>query len=301
MIRPAFGVCLVALVAILAGCNLPCPESFVSRQELVAEYNANASQVTQLWARADITIKLPGQLPINLEGVMLLGKTDSLNGQVDFVLLGKNASVPVFQLGSSADQSVYYFWYRYGDQASALWGRNEFAGAPGLDALPMDPNDLLSILSVCELPDDFTSVPTVTLLMDTTPGECAYVLSYIDRQAISGSLISTRQILFDWCDDKPRRPFAVNFYDSNGMEVLIATLKDYEPIDTGSGDPNPPIMPTDIRIDWPKRKSSLRIRLSEMTTSPTGDPARAARFDPPIPVDKVIQIDRHLETGSISQ
>ncbi len=301
MTKPAYLLCLVALGAVITGCGQPCPETFVPREQLVAEFNANASQVTQLWARADITVKLPGQLPINIEGLMLLGKPDTPGGQTDFVLQGKNASVPVFQLGSSADQGVYYFWYRYGDQASAVWGRNEFAGAPGIEALPVDPNDLLSVLSICELPEDFTTLPTVTMSMQTARGKCAYILSFIDRQAVSGSLISTRQILFDWSDTKPRRPFAVNFYDANGMEVLKAKLSGYEQIDTGSGDADSPIMPTDISIDWPGRKSSLRIRLSEMTTSPTGDPAMAARFDPPVPAEKVIQIDRHLDTGSKPQ
>ncbi len=301
MTRPAHFVWVVALMGILAGCVPPCPETFVPRAQLVAEFNANASQVTQLWARAQITVKLPGRLPLHLEGLMLLGKPDAPDGQVDFVLQGSHASVPVFQLGSSADQGLYYFWYRYGDQAAALWGRNEFGGAPGIDALPIDPNDLLSVLSVCELPADFTSIPTVTMSMETAPGKCAYVLSYIDRQPVTGSLISSRQIFFDWSDAKDRRAFAVNFYDADGMEVMKAKLKDYKQIDTGANTPNPPIMPTDIRIDWPQRNSHLRVRLSEMTTLPTGDPAKAARFDPPVAADKIIQIDRYLETGGKSQ
>jgi len=288
---------LAALVLhALPGCLTPCPEESVSREQLVGEYNANAAAVPRLWARAqlDITIPTDSALPVSFQadGLILLGKRPGQQTH-DFVLVGRKAGQEVFRTGCSASQDKYYFWYRLGEHARAYWGRNELAGAEGIDVLPIDPHDLLDVLAVCELPSRFTDIPTAVLTMEDTPGSCAYDLTLIERQPDTSRLVPTRRILFTWQRNRQRRPFRVEFLDADGRMVLSARLEDYRPI---SGGPPPrPVMPTDIRIDWPQRESKLRIRLTEMTTEPRGDPAAAARFRPPVPPNRIVQVDAHIQ------
>ncbi|MCK4276803.1 MAG: hypothetical protein KAX78_09835 [Phycisphaerae bacterium] len=298
LLRTAALVC-IAIAA--AGCAPPYPETMVSRRQLVAEYNTNAAAVPRLWARAKMDVTVPTEdgvaITFHPDGVILLGKDPKGGDPADFVLRGTQSGLEVFRVGLSAAEGIYYFWYLAGDRGKAFWGRQGLSGAATVQLLPIDPNDLLAVLSICQLPDDFTTIPTVALSMQDEPGEFAYVLTYLDRQVDTGLLVFRREIYFRWDDAKPRRPFLVKFFNAEGRRVLTGKLKKYKPIETGRAGASSPVMPTDIEINWPARKSRIRIRLSEMTTVERGDPAAAARFDPPVAPHDVIQVDRHLEHG----
>ncbi len=292
---------LACIAIATTGCVQPRPQTMVSRRQLVAEYNANAAAVPRLWARAEMDVTVPTEdgvaITFHPDGIVLLGKGPEVGDPADFLLRGTQSGQEVFRVGLSAAEGIYYFWYRVGDRGKAFWGRQELSGAAAVQLLPIDPNDLLAVLSICQLPDDFTTIPTVALSMQDEPGEFAYVLTYLDRQVDTGLLVFRREIYFRWDDAKPRRPFMVKFFNAAGRRVLTAKLKKYKPIETGRADASPPVMPTDIEIKWPARKSRIRIRLSEMTTVERGDPAAAVRFDPPVAPDEVIQVDRHLDHG----
>ncbi len=305
--------CLIAATALAAfqfGCP-SCPPEAVSLNTLISEYNVNASRVLRLWAMARLKVTIIDKesgLPFTWDfgesgGVLLLAKGEDPYATKDFVLVGRESGQDVFRLGVDAAADVYYMWYKFGSRNGAWWGRNAFAGAPGIEAMPIDPNQLLAVLSVCELPARLVELPTVALTMNAEPGRCAYVLSYIDRQPISDRILFKRHMYFRWEKDKPRRPFRVDFLDGDGRRIVTADLKDYRKIDTGKGakgDPTAPVMPTDIRITWidpktHKKTANVHIVLSKMTTADKWD-RQACAFDPPDGVP-ILQVDKDLRPG----
>ena len=297
----------VALGAMgLTGCPPTCPETKVSLEDLVIEYNTNVERAGRLWARARIEVtvrdpktKLPfvwgSASPLAApNGMLLLRKSKTTRlGPHDFVLIGREAGVELFRMGSSTADAAYYFWYAFGDHSGGFWGRLALAGAPGIEGLPIDPTQLLAVLGICGLPDDFTQPPTVALTMSNDP--CAYVATYLDRQPVTGRILFKREIYFRWEEGKPRRPFRVNFLDAGGVRVMTAKLKDYRPIQTGGE--AAPVIPTSIEIAWPQAGSRLRIRLSEMNTTKNPDPS-VYGFTENLPgslgAGRIRQVDRHV-------
>lgn len=296
------------MLAAVSGCPR-LPKSQVGLDQLVSEYNANASVVEQVWARADITLTwhegwagLLG-IPFNFDGLLLLKKCDDPIGPHDFCLIGRETmSYEIFRMGVSNSQRVYYFWIR--NMNRAWWGRTHLAGAPGIEDIPIDPIGLLSVLGVVNIPQDFTTLPTVSMTMDTNPhDDYAYVLSYIDRQPISKRIGFRRELFFVWHDKKPRRLFKVNFYNMDGRRIMTARLGNWKPINVSEMDNPPevqPIMPTRIELTSFNKKEEvtarIRIKLSEMTTADIWD-AEACQLNVPsdIPDENVLQVDRHLD------
>ena len=318
-------VCIaLALTCILAasGCTEPLPRTMVSLDQLVGEYNANAARVPRLWARAKIEVSVPLKAGIDYDvwgatswlaqpnALLLLFKGADRIGPRNFVIIGSELGAEVFRTGCSTDDGAYYFWHRFGSDAALLWGRNEYAGAPGVKALPIDPLGILAVLGICELPSDFSALPTVAMSMDTTPGKYAYVLTYLDRQPKTGRLLFRREVRFTWGDDKKRRPFRVDFFDARGLRVMHAELKDYKPIELVDAPEGAvaPEMPTNIRITWERyrregnalkknRAASVHIVLSEMQVNEDrGDPIVCKLWDRlPDDIRKRIQVDRGVE------
>ena len=298
--KQAILIALAASASVPLGC-VECPKTSVPLGQLVAEYNANAAKVPSLWARARVTVKLKGVTVLDSgtpNGLLLLFKGKSKTGPHDFVLVGKEGPAELFRAGSSTIDGKYYFWGNFAGRGEARWGRNELAGAPGVEGMPIDPNQLLAVLSVCELPDDLTQPPTVAMTMNAEPGKCAYVVTYVDRQPVSNRILFRREVLFHWDDEKPRRPFRVNFFDTEGRRVLTAELKNYAPVKTADDEAGqPPLMPTDVLVEWidpttHEKPASVRLRLSKMDA--TGRGAReACVFDPPVGIP-VIQVDRNM-------
>lgn len=301
--------------ALVTGCVKP-PESFVPLPQLLAEYNANAAAVPRLWAMAKVQVTLADGKPLPFtwgstsplaapNAVLLMGKGADPLGPKDFLLRGSQSGVELFRLGANAAQGVYYFWYRFGRRGAAWIGSSEFAGAPGVVGVPIDPHQLLAVLCVNELPDDLTQLPAVTMTLNEKPGEYAYVVSYLDHQPITGRIMFRREVLFTWDDKLPPRPFRINFFDGDGRRVMTARLKRYRPIEVPgiSDEEQPPVMPTDIEITWPEKKSRIHIVLSGMTVREEGKgiPAAASRFREHmldgIGPENVVVVDRHLRPG----
>jgi hypothetical protein len=236
---------------------------------------------------------------------LLLSKGTVPLGPHNFVLIVRETLAhELARVGVSRDEGVYYMWQKMWEK-EARWGRAELAGAPNIPQLPIDPLGLLAVLAVCQLPADFTDLPTVALTMNTRPSEqYAYVLTYVDRRPITRRIGFRHELHFVWHDEKPRRLFRINFFDSRGRRLMAARVGDYRPIDVSTmEDPpeRPPIMPTDIEITWfddqDRKSSTVHLWLSEMTADEKWDVAQC-RFKENLPADippeKVIQVDRGL-------
>ncbi|MCK4626819.1 MAG: hypothetical protein KAV00_16020, partial [Phycisphaerae bacterium] len=168
----------IAGLIFLGGCQ-PCPEKFVSTETLVAEYNANASRVPKLWARARIRVTFSDEKGWSFSwgstsplasgnAILLLDKGDNPSEPVDFVIIGKEIA-ELFRIGTDSASGLYYFWGNLGNRGGAWFGRTKFAGAPGVKGIPLDPLQLLEILGVTELPAvQAGAMPAVVMTLQNT-------------------------------------------------------------------------------------------------------------------------------------
>ena len=301
-------------------CRLP--EHRVSLETLVADHNANADAVPKLWARAKLAVTMQDPasgLPftwgsvsplVTPNGLLVMVKGPHRLGVHDFTLIGQEANIDLFRLGASTQENKYYFWLRAGGKSHAWWGRLDLAGAPGASAIPIDPTQLLAALNVCALPVSATDAPATTMVTTTerlsylydsaweaTFGPCrpAYVVTSIGREPVSRRLGATRETYFLWSDTQPRRPFLIRYLDEGGLPVMTARLGGYEPVAGGAGKDSP-VMPTDIRLDWPAKKTSVHVVLSQMTTDK--GVREACRFEDYLPEGiPVEQVDKALEAS----
>lgn len=275
--RIATGMALLG-VSICAGCEV-CPREHVPLQVLVAEHNANAAKVPRLWANARVSAAFTPEngLPV------LWGSTSPLTpynarlrfwkqtaGPPDFVLVGQEVGQELFRVGIDADAGLYYAWMNIGKGAQALVGRTRLAGAPGVEAIPVDPMQLVSVLGITELPTELRRLPAVTLQMRTRP--CAYVVRYWDWQPTTGQMKLWREVWYTWQDNRPRLPFKVFLFDARGRVRMTADVGNYRPIEWAGPRDGAPIMPTDFRIRWPgikgvQRAASIHLTLSDMSTT----------------------------------
>ena len=307
---------LAAMACSSAGCCLlyPRPKFTASLEQLVGEYNANARPVPRLWARAAIELRLVtekgaitfGSILAPPNGLLLLDKGKDRLGPHNFVLIGKEAGTraEVFRLGNSLADGEYYYWYHYGPYGGGAYGRTALAGARAAGGIPIDPLQLLSVLGICELPDDFTRLPTVVMRMDDSEAcKRAYVLTYIDGRAGVVPIGLRREVYFHWDDKKPRRPFMIKFLDRRQRAVMIARVKSYRPIEMEGPDQEPgaagPVMPTDIEIAWPKTGSRLRIVLSEVSTGGVDEEVFEfwARLPAGLPRRAMVSVDADIPKG----
>jgi len=304
---------LAGLLAAAGGCATPCPDSLRSIDQIVAAHNANAASVPRLWARVEMDVSLKPETGPEMTwrsgsptSLLLYRRGQNPDGPHDFVLLGREmAAVELFRLGSSTAQGLYYFRYKFGDRAGAWYARLALAGAPGVKHMPIDPMQLLGILGITPLPDEPGKLPAVALSMNNTPGQCAYVVTVLDRQPVSNRVLFKREIVLPWTGKEPPLPTRVNIFDDTGRRVMTAALADYKPIDVSSLDDPPaksPVMPTDIDITCsdapgvPRLIRKIHLRLSEMTVEDKWLP-EAVDFQPPtgvvpVPTDAGVDITR---------
>ena len=299
--------CLIECLFPPARC--PATETIVPVEQVVAEYNANASRVAQVWAKAKIEVTVPrlgipfswGSTDPDAEpnGLLMLFKneTDRL-GPSDFCLIGRETGEDVFKIGCCTAVGAYYFWFGMGAESTCMWGRIKYAGAPGVKGLPIDPLQVPAVLGICELPADLTRPPVVAQTMNITPGRCAYVLTYIDRQPTTNHLLARREVYFRWSDQEKRRPFMVKLFDNRGVRVMTAEMKGYARIKLAddSDEAEGPEMATDIRISWPGQGTSVHVVLDRMNDHKG---MRQGCKPPPGPFKKIIQVDRDVAVPGV--
>ncbi|MBT3198427.1 MAG: hypothetical protein HN350_00765 [Phycisphaerales bacterium] len=304
-------VLLALLLVAAGGCTPPIPNTQITLGQLVSEYNTNASGVKMLAAYAEIDyIEYHDITGLGLtlwsspNGLLRMKKGKNPLAPGDMVLIGREMSQQVMRVGTSLKDKAYYMWALM-PKKLAMWGHLELAGAPGIRQLPIDPTGLQAVLGICQLPADQSKTPAVTLQMDTTPGEYAYVLRYVNRQPVSKHLLQRREYRFTWGDDKPRRLEEVNFYNALGRKVMTAEVSDYQPIDIASMTNPPaaaPVMPTDITITWfndrQQKTNAVHLKLSQMTTDEEMWDIEVCEFlsnlPSEIPAQSVIQVDKAI-------
>ncbi|MGA2266204.1 MAG: hypothetical protein ABSH10_07225 [Phycisphaerae bacterium] len=300
---------LASVLAAAGGCEPTAPRTALTRQELIAQHNANAREIPRLWARARIALTLTDSQGRTVSwgstsamagpnGLLLYARGPKALGPHDFVLIGRAAgATELFRLGNSAKEGAYYLWYGLGERRGAMWGRDELAGAPGVD-MPIDPMQILSVLNITALPDNFTTLPAVVMTLSDQPR--AYVLTTIDRQPVSGEILCRKEIYCTWDDRQPPRPYRVNLFDAAGRCVMTAELKDYKPIHAAASAGPAPQMPTDVEITWPEKRSRIHLVLSDMTTDDTWDREQTlfrSHLPAGLPPDQVTQVDKNLRGG----
>jgi hypothetical protein len=305
------GLWAIGLAGVLAamGCGPSTPQTTLTRRELIAQHNANAREIPQLWARARIALTLTNSQGRTVSwgstsplsgpnGLLLYASGPGALGPHDFVLIGRTAgATELFRLGNSAQEGVYYLWYGLGEHQGAMWGRDALAGAPGVD-MPIDPMQILSVLNITALPEDFTTLPAVVMTLSDQPR--AYVLTAIDRQPVTGEILCRKEIYCTWDDRKPPRPYRVNLFDAAGRCVMTAELKDYKPIRVAASGGPAPQMPTDIKITWPEKRSRIHLVLSEMTTEDTWDRTQTlfrSHLPGGLAPEQMTQVDKNLRGG----
>lgn len=300
------GLLLAGFLA--AGCTKPIsphpPLSTLQPADVViADYNASVSRVPRLWARANISYKeSSAALPMNAEGLLVLQKSDDRNRPADFFLKFSEAGEEMGRLGVSTADEAYYAWFQSGDRQTCRWGRLALAGARGVEDMPIDPTQLPAVLAICELPADPSVPPFVAQRICFDP--CAYVMTYIDRQPITGRFLFKRDVYLHWSVDEPRRAFRVDLLDENGLAVLTAEMKNYQPVAMEDVEDAAVVeMPTDILMRWHKSGGELRLKLSNMTTADRVDP-EAYRFFARLPRSlrgQAKQVDAHLSTDAATK
>jgi hypothetical protein len=256
---------MLLLIVALSGC-ITQPSEKVSMDTLLADYNANAVKVPQLWSRAKIAVTIPRDIgsftwgstsPLAANNGYLVLFKNGAAGPHDFVLIGKENIAEVFRLGSSTDEGVYYLWFKAGDGSGAWIGPLGAPGTPQGSDLAVNPTQFLSVLGIVELPR-----PAIPMKMDADWWNQRY--SYVLTDALP---TGKREMYFDWPQHKsqPRPLKKVVLYDKANRPIMTARLSDYQTIDDANGAQ----MPTQIVIDWTGAKgtTTLALALSEMTAA----------------------------------
>lgn len=306
--RAAWTMAAVAGMSLLGGCidKETCPDHFLTLRQVAGEYNQNAAQVPQVWARARIRATFSDGKGGSYSwgsaselstpnGYLILSKRASAPatqpaGQAaapDFVLMGGELSQPLFRVGVDGANGLEYLWHAVGDNPKAWFGRTQLAGAPGVESVPIDPLQLVELLGVNELPPTGPgAMPTIVMTLKTEP-PCAYVVRYLRPQPVTGELKIWREVYFRWREDKsakpprplePARPFHVRLYDADGLCRVQADVSSYQPIEIADAASQPaqrPTMPTDFQITWPaipnvQTAASLHLVLSDVSTKRVG-------------------------------
>lgn len=269
------------LLAALVGCTAY-PKTSLKQEELLSQYNANANKVDRVWARADLTANVSiGSKHIDSSLVVMQKSaggeatapaTPSNGGQPEFVLIGREAGIDIFRTGIDTADGLYYFWYKFGDKNGAWAGPLAAANAPKNADVPVNPIEMVSLLSVTDIPSAGQSVKvdkTPWLKPVKSPGQVfgpsryAYIVSvYAD----SAKKQLQREVYFTWSDTEKARPFLVKMYDSQGRMRAYADLSNYQTVAMAGGQAE---MPTDIVITWPpatvtQPESRISLKLSEI-------------------------------------
>lgn len=300
----------LVLVSLLAtgGCkpdNIVCPDPKLAApiESVLAYHNANADRIPRLWSYAKVALTFrekPSDLGVTWGStsdlaevnarVFLTKQADPL-APPDFILQIREAGQEVGRLGISTHDNVYYLWMNFGENRQVLYGQLDLAGGPTASEIPIDPTQLPAVLGIMPLSPDRTFQT-----FSTDP--CAYVMSVVDRQPVTGRLLLKREMYLDrranvirnekgtlkdprarWdiVDAKgralryrPPRPILTKIFSPDGRVVLTAEMSDYQSVelaDVEDADETPPMMPTDIRLTWHETGSEMRLRLSGMTTA----------------------------------
>lgn len=232
------------------------------------DYNAWADSVKQFWSRADVEAEWyddkdhhhvehgGGQLILRkpLDTALTIGKLGNL-----LYWLGSNAQqFWVFDLQDNADHpSTLYIGQQ---QDAAKLGPADVAGLP----LPLRPSEVIGLLGVDPLP---AMTPRTTLRRESAGGRTLIVVTF-PLPGGSDAVATLRRV---WIDAATHRPAGVTFLRDSQV-LAKSSLGGYEPVTTPSLAPDAyPRVPTRIEVALPRRRASLRLFLSGLTTAKVAD------------------------------
>ena len=326
-----YSVLLLLAVVCGGGCcstsTRNCPEFVAPLETVVAEFNTNAAAVN--WLSAEVRISMTvqdtsgwsytwGGLLGSKNGKVLFEKNPrSPQGPHYFAFVGKEAGREVFWLGVSPDEGLYYIWFQMGDRGGAWVGQTALSGSPGQTAMPIDPLGMVSLLNVTPLPqgDELPIAPMTVegpIIRDGSRQPPSYVLSYVDRQPVTGKPICRREIYFEWTPPERqdfRKPYKIAFISPEGRRMMTAYLSQYAEIaDSQTADGRPAVVPTRIELEntpWPGVQTvlkSMSITLLEVHSvrdeDNDGNPKVASKFRQNLPNVPIHWIDGPLQKGT---
>jgi hypothetical protein len=221
------GAALMAMgaVAALAGCKPEVrPQVFLSRHEVLSQYNARAEAIRRLWSRCHIEVDMPkfdddavaGRQAYSADGHFIFDKPQSL------LLQGKAPFVGAV-FGLHSNDTEYWFWVK--PQTSTEWkGRHD---GPGRDRLVLRPDRLLEALGMFAVPTDGRAV-----FRRDADTDVIQVLaeSPLPSEAQGGfsPLYVAQEVHLDRYEHDP---ISVRLLSPSGEPIVVSTLSDYREVD----------------------------------------------------------------------
>lgn len=285
----------VAACAIAAGCRptaRPHQGYFgptCSIEEAIARINANNRAIPTLYARhyteANIIDPRSGRSTfVNAGGDLLLRKPREL------LMRGrKDLAGAIFEIGSTADR--YWMTILVGDEGH-WWGFHRNAERLTGSELPVRPDLLGEVLGIADIDPVLTQPPVPVLRFNNDLD--VYMLLW--SAPLPDRWYAQKEIWYDRATLLPRK---VLLFDRDGRVVVRADLAEHRQIAAGAAAKDRPWMASAFDLFFPASGSTMKIQLSDMAlTTRTGHPREGSircPDEPPVPADRVFQIDRHCE------
>lgn len=291
----AFAAPAVVLAALCGGCRptARAPEGYFGPTETLAEVvrriNSNNQAIPTLFARhyteANIVDARSGRTTfVNAGGELLVRKPREL------LMRGrKDVAGTIFEIGSTADR--YWLTILAGEEGH-WWGWHRNAERLTGSELPLRPDLLGEVLGIGEINPALTEPPVPVMRFNNDVD--AYMLVW--NAPLPDRWYAQKEI---WYDRRTLLPRKVLLFDRDGRVVVRADLSDHRQVATGAAAGARPWMAGTLDLFFPGSGSTMRVVLSDMAlTSRTGHPREGTiRYPqpPPVPDDRIIQIDRHCE------
>lgn len=293
--RCAAALLAAAACAIFAGCRptISQPRGYFGPTspigEVIARINANNRAIPTLYARhyteASIVDPRSGRATfVNAGGDLLLRKPREL------LMRGrKDLAGTIFELGSTADR--YWMTLFAGDEGH-WWGYHSNAERLTGTELPVRPDLLAEVLGIADINPVLTDPPVPVVRFNNDMD--VYMLVW--NAPLPDRWYAQKEIWYDRATLLPRK---VLLFDRDGRVVVRADLADHRQVATGAAAKDRPWMAGTLDLFFPASGSTMTIQLSDMAlTTRTGHPREGTiRYpdEPPVPPQRVFQIDRHCE------
>lgn len=285
--RVRFGTILLAAAALaLASCKTsparsprPSTEAPPAWADVAAAYNARASRLTRLWARAVVSAEFTDES----------GRRRREQGEGHLqVIQPSRLALSAGKLGEvflwiGCDESCY--WFIDAKEAKKAWvGAHSAATREKIETigLPAAPRELLALTGITPLPGESASKHDVAW----GPHRRSLVLTFDD------DAVRWRYSL----DPLSYEPLHIEVIDAaTGKAVITSQLLNYAPVAMRGEGAVPPRVPTRIRCEHHPSGSTLGLSIADMVNSGRGK-LRPEVFDfdalaPRLGVREVVDVD----------
>lgn len=270
-------LCVIGLMGCQEATHAPAAGPQLSRDQLIAQINANNQSLSSLWARIslDAEIRNPDtgkrQTIYAGDGALMFLAPSNLR------LRAIKDTMLVLDLGINADR----FWLiAPAPGPDQMWWGYVRDAAYASQEIPIAPRDLLDVLALRPISTEGENPP---VLRFDSAGQ-TYTLVWF-RNGRNRDLIA-REVSYD---RQTLHPVRVMLYDPAGKLTLQADLSAHAPVE-GSAKPEP-VVARHITLYATATKSTAELRLRNVAATHNGVP-NAASFGYPavIPVANVKQI-----------